>query len=124
MFFFMMGVTPGRKDLNYNELVICEQCGSYGRLQVYMTYMCLSLFFIPVFKWNRKYYAQSSCCDTVYELDPEIGKQIQMGQQIEILPENLSRVYQGNYRQYKRCQNCGYGTDEDFEFCPKCGNRF
>ncbi|MCH5255626.1 MAG: zinc-ribbon domain-containing protein, partial [Lachnospiraceae bacterium] len=25
---------------------------------------------------------------------------------------------------YKRCNNCGFETQEDFEFCPKCGMRF
>ncbi|MDO4977282.1 MAG: zinc ribbon domain-containing protein [Eubacteriales bacterium] len=119
-----MGITQGRKDLNYNELVICEECGSYGRYQVYMTYMCLSLFFIPVFKWNKKYYVQNSCCNTVYELDPEVGKQIQWGEHVEIRPQNLNKVYQGNRISYKRCNNCGYATEEDFEFCPKCGMRF
>ena len=24
----------------------------------------------------------------------------------------------------KKCPNCGYETQEDFEFCPKCGTRF
>lgn len=28
------------------------------------------------------------------------------------------------YGRYKRCSSCGYETQEDFEFCPKCGQRF
>lgn len=24
----------------------------------------------------------------------------------------------------KKCGNCGYEMMEDFEYCPKCGNRF
>ena len=24
----------------------------------------------------------------------------------------------------KVCKNCGYTTGEDFEYCPKCGNKF
>ena len=39
--FFMMGITDGRKDLDFNQQIICSQCGRYGRYQVYMTYiMC------------------------------------------------------------------------------------
>ena len=45
--FFIMGITQGRKDFNFNQMVICNHCGSYGRYQVYMTYMCLSLFSFP-----------------------------------------------------------------------------
>ena len=58
--FFMMGITDGRKDLDFNQQIICSQCGRYGRYQVYMTYMVLSLFFIPCFKWNKRYYVQTS----------------------------------------------------------------
>jgi hypothetical protein len=123
--FFMMGITDGRKDFDFVQTVICDVCGKYGRYQVFMTYTVLSLFLIPCFKWNRRYYVQTSCCGTLYELDPEIGKAIARGEQIEILPQHLRLVNQGGYsRGVKRCSNCGYETAEDFEFCPKCGMRF
>lgn len=121
--FFIMGITQGRKDLEYNQLIICSHCGSYGRYQVYMTYMCLSLFFIPVIKWSKRYYVQTSCCGTVYELDPEVGKRIARGEEIEIRPEDLAEIQAGYKSTVKRCENCGYETSEDFEYCPKCGRR-
>ena len=121
--FFMMGITQGRKDFEYNQTVICDRCGTYGRYQVFMTYMCLSLFFIPCFKWNKQYYVQSACCNTIYSLDPEIGRQIARGADIEILPQHLTQVQAGYRSCYKRCINCGFETQEDFEFCPKCGRR-
>lgn len=78
--FFMMGITDGRKDFDFNQVVTCDECGRYGRYQVYMTYMVLSLFFIPCFKWNRHYYVQTTCCNALYELDPEIGRRIARGE--------------------------------------------
>ena len=51
-----------------------QQMRSYGRYQVFMTYMYFSFFFIPLFKWNRRFYVKMSCCGAVYELDPEKGK--------------------------------------------------
>ena len=123
--FFMMGITDGRKDLNFLQTIICNICGRYGRYNVFMTYTVLSLFFIPCFKWNKHYYVQTSCCGTVYELNPEIGKAIARGEQVEIQLEHLSRVNQGGYRyNRKHCFRCGYETSEDFEYCPKCGSRF
>ena len=122
--FFIMGITQGRKDFDYNQMMVCAHCGSYGRYQVYMTYMCLSLFFIPCLKWNRQYYVQSTCCNTVYSLAPEIGKQVAGGEKIEILPEHLTQVQAGYKSRVKRCVNCGYETQEEFEYCPKCGRRF
>lgn len=122
--FLMIGITQGRKNFEYNQLIICDYCGAYGRYQVFMTYMCLSLFFIPCLKWNRQYYVQSTCCDTLYALDPEIGKRIARGDQVEILPQNMTQVQAGSRGRFKRCGSCGYETQEDFEFCPKCGERF
>lgn len=123
--FFIMGITDGRKDFEFAQTMICNICGKYGRYQVFMTYTVLSLFFIPCFKWNKHYYVQTSCCGTLYELDPKIGKQIARGEQVEILPQHLSQMRKsGSWNQYKRCAQRGYETAEDFEFCPKCGKRF
>lgn len=92
IYVFMMGITDGRKDFDFNQVITCDECGRYGRYQVYMTYMVLSLFFIPCFKWNRHYYVQTTCCNTLYELDPEIGRRIARGEDVEILPQHLQRV--------------------------------
>ena len=122
--FFMMGITDGRKDFEFGQQTICDVCGKYGRFQVFMTYTVLSLFFIPCFKWNKHYYAETSCCHTIYELDAEIGKQIAAGVQVEILPQHLHRVQNQTYDyRIKHCRNCGFTTAEDFEFCPKCGTK-
>ena len=51
--FFMMGITDGRKDLDFSQQMICNVCGRHGRYQVFMTYTVLSLFFISCFKWNN-----------------------------------------------------------------------
>ena len=123
--FFMMGITDGRKVFDYTQTVICNICGKYGRYQVFMTYTVLSLFFIPCFKWNKRFYVQTSCCNTLYELDPEIGKRIAKGESLEIRPDDLTKVnIPGHAKTYERCSNCGYETNEDFEFCPKCGVKF
>jgi len=60
----------------------------------------------------------------VYELDPEIGKIIAKGESVEIKSDHLTKLGSQEYNTYKRCASCGYETREDFEFCPKCGNRF
>ena len=123
--FFIMGITSGRNDLDFTQTIICNICGRYCRYNVFMTYTVLSFFFIPCFKWNKHYYVQTSCCGAIYELDPEIGKAIARGEQVEIRPEHLTRVNQGGYSyNRKHCSCCGYETSEDFEYCPKCGNRF
>ena len=121
--FFIMGITNGRKDFDHNQIMTCPICDAYGSFRVFMTYTVLSLFFIPTFKWGKRYFVETTCCNSIYELDPEVGKRIARGEDVQIRQEDLTRVMNQGYS-VKRCQNCGYTTDEDFEFCPKCGTRF
>jgi hypothetical protein len=125
--FFICGINQGRKLFDYSKTVICGLCGGYGRYQVFMTYSYFSIFFIPIIKWDRRYYVQMSCCNTIYELNTEKGKQLSRKESIEITEQDLTiletgrRTSQWNQRS---CANCGYATEEDFEYCPKCGQRF
>lgn len=83
------------------------------------------MFFIPCIKWNKHYYVRTSCCNTLYELDPEMGKAIARGEQVLIRPEHLQRISKATYGyNYKHCNYCGYETAENFEYCPKCGKKF
>jgi len=121
--FFAIGITDRREDLEYDGGVMtCDSCGAYGRYQIFMVCTVLYLFFIPVWRWNKRYYVETSCCHTVYELDPSVGEAIAGGEQIEIRETDLNRIRKG--QQYKKCIYCGYETAEDFDYCPKCGNRF
>ena len=150
--FFMIGVSEGSKEFDHTQNVICPNCGRYGRDIVFMTYTVLSLFFIPCFKWNKQYFVRMSCCGKIYRLDPEVGKRIAKGEEVEILPSDLEAVdlgWQGTYSGWndggsqnsdgfqddsisrranwngasKTCSNCGYQADADFDYCPKCGTK-
>ena len=131
----MIGISEGSKEFDFSQTTICQGCGRYGRFVVYMTYTVLSLFFIPCFKWNKQYFVRMSCCGKTYQLDPEVGKRIAKGEAVEIRPEDLTPVFSGfdqsatttwaNWtNEVKTCENCGYATDEDFDYCPKCGSKF
>lgn len=126
----MVGITQGRKDFDHNQLVICTQCGQYGRYRVFMTFTQLLLFFIPCFRWGKRYFVQMSCCGAVYELDPEIGARISRGEEVQIKESELklSGGFGGGHARMEhymehRCPACGYRTAEDFTYCPKCGGR-
>ena len=121
--FFIMGINDGKKELNYDSggMNICKSCGAYSRYTVFVTYMCLSLFFIPTFKWGKKYYVKSSCCGSIFELNEAKGKAIVRGEDVRITDSDLT-IFKKNNRM-KRCENCGFETMEDFDFCPKCGQQ-
>ena len=59
---FIGGISQGRKLLNYARSILCGSCGSTSQCQVFMTYLYFSFFFIPLFKWNKRFYVQMSCC--------------------------------------------------------------
>ena len=125
--FFICGMSQGKKLFDYTKTVICALCGGYGRYQVFMTYSYFSVFFIPIIKWNRHYYVQMSCCNTVYELDGEKGKKLSRREPVEIEEQDLTLVQSGRRneeRNKRQCSHCGYETTEDFEYCPKCGQKF
>ena len=119
--FFIMGITNGEKSLDYVDTVICKSCGKYGRFEGFMTYTALSLFFIPVFKWNKRYYLRTTCCNSIYEISPGLGKSIEGGEDVVIKDEDLNMVNGG--RMYRYCSNCGFNTMEDFVYCPKCSEK-
>lgn len=120
--FFFFGIMNDQKDLNFHQPMTCAQCGRMGQYQVFMTYMVLSIFFIPIFKWGRTYYVRTSCCGSLYQLRPEVGRAIERGEQVTIQQTDLYLEQQGKWT--KVCYNCGYTTTEDFAYCPKCGKKF
>lgn len=119
--FFIIGISQKEKKLNFDQLLVCKCCGKYGHIEVFMTYTYLMFFFIPIIKWNKRYYARMNCCNSVCELDLHLGKAIEKG---EITQLNLDELDFG-YREsnVKHCFNCGFTTGEDYRFCPKCGKQ-
>ena len=122
--FFAIGVIQDRKDLDFHQTMICEICDQFSSFSVFMTYTVLYLFFIPVFKWDKHYYVQTNCCHSLYELDEERGRRIENGENVSIRQEDLTLISKGISSGLKKCSYCGYETDEDFAYCPKCGRPF
>lgn len=120
--FFIAGISNKEKKLDFNQTIICTQCGKYGRYEVIMEYMYLSLFFIPILKWNRKFYVKSSCCQSVYLIDKELGVQIDRGENIVLKEQDLRLVEKGQFYFVKKCPSCGFQTQDDFQYCPKCAS--
>lgn len=119
--FLIMGINQAQKRLNFDQLTICKCCGKYGRVEVFMTYTYFMLFFIPIFKWNKQYFVRMNCCDSRCEIGKELGKSIETGQVSEIDLDELQFGTREN--QVRHCTNCGFTTLEDYQFCPKCGER-
>lgn len=122
--FFILGISTKDKKLEYVQSILCSRCEQFGRLEVFMTYSFLSLFFIPIIKWNKKFFVTTSCCNTLYSLDKTVGNQILKKESVTITESDMQPLQsEGAYSKPYRCSHCGYVAEPEFTFCPKCGNR-
>lgn len=122
----MIGTWPGRKDL-----------GIIDGYNVFMVYESLIIFFIPVFKFGKRYYAQKN--SSTFEIDQETGKAIERGETVSLHFNDTSRVAEYTERANagnsdteqadesisgKICMRCGFKTfNETYSHCPMCGNK-
>ena len=118
--FFIITSGDKEKKLEFDQVRICPQCGKYGHMSIYMIYSHLSFFFIPIIKWNKRYYVKMDCCNSICELPNEIGEQIRRGNDVTI-DESVLRFH--SYKQIGICPYCGFKTEDYFDYCPKCGHK-
>ncbi len=122
MFFIgIFGIHQSDKFIETHNNAICPSCGGFTRFEIFKTYSYFHIFFFPIFKWNIRYFIKTACCNSIYKLDPYIGKQYEKGQNPEILDEHLNRL--NNSFPYKACPNCKAHIETDYSFCPYCGKK-
>lgn len=118
--FFIFAINSKREDLGSFSGSHCKVCGRGETYQAFVTYQVFSIFFLPIIKWDRKYYLRSKCCGSIFELDTDLGRDLEAGRKTDISAADLKLV-STSYRQTKTCPACGYQADPSFEYCPKCG---
>lgn len=123
--FFIAGIYPKKKELDYYVPIICKCCGRYGRYEVFVEYNAFSLFFIPLFKFGKKYYAKTTCCNSIYLIiNKEKGYMIEKGrgQNIVLNDEDLMLLQKGIISGAGKCPHCGCEVRGNYKYCPNCGN--
>lgn len=123
--FFIAGAYSKRIELDYYEPILCSCCTKYGRFEAYMEYKVFTLFFIPLFKFDKKFYARTTCCKSLYLItNKEKGLMMERGQghNVFLKDEDLKVLEKGKCSYL--CLNCGYQAEEGYKFCPNCGTKF
>ena len=122
--FFILGISRGGKFLTYELMVQCPHCGKWERCVIQMQYTCLDFFFIPLIKWDKEYLLRMNCCQSIFQLDPEIGKQIAKKEEPPILAEHLQLRKAGivpDHQHLSRHPQPPRPTGEETRVCPRCG---
>ena len=119
--FLIFGIDQREKELSFQQLADCPRCGRYSAISVILRYSCFTLFFLPLFRFQRRYFARMRCCGAVCEIDPALGRTIERGEPVCLREEDLR--FGGAGRPVRRCAGCGFETEEEFRFCPKCGRQ-
>ncbi len=121
MFFVgIFGIQPGRKQIGEGTGV-CPSCGAYDRYEIDETYNYFHIFFIPVWKWNKRYFLRTRCCRRRLELDPDVGRRIAQGERIQIRSEHI--ISPQDEHDVSVCQSCGSLLRPEYRFCPRCGTQ-
>ena len=115
--FLFFGILPGEKVISLEGLLTCPRCGRLTRAELVVHFQRFSLFFIPLFTWGRRYFVRTTCCGGFCEIDAQTGRRMERGEQTTLDGVNLHFTGPTVHR----CQRCGYETQEDFSYCPKCG---
>lgn len=125
MFFIgIFGIESRSKEIREIQNIICKNCKAMSVYKLVKNYSYFQFFFIPIFKWNIRYYLISRCCSTVFEIPKEIGEALEEGKNIQINDLDLKEVQSGNtYNEKKVCPHCGRQIDEEFPYCPYCGKK-
>ncbi len=122
MFFIgVFGIQDKDKHIGTYNNIVCPACGKLARYEIHKTYRYLHIFFIPTFRWNTRYIVKASCCGSIYELDPFVGREFEKDPRTGIRPENLRRL--DHYIPFRYCPDCRIDVPSEFSYCPYCGGR-
>ena len=81
MFFLIGGVSERNRVLRVFTNIVCA-CGGLTSAELVEYYTCFHLFFLPLLKWNRRFYVISRCCGP-YECPGEYAEEIMRGAKVD-----------------------------------------
>lgn len=123
MFFIdIFGVEQKEKEIK-SFRVVCPDCGRMALAALYMSFTYFHIFFIPTFRWNKRYCVKLQCCGNVYDVPEDYSTQLKESDSLDF--SRLKKVYEQNARNsfYVTCPNCGKSFERGFPYCPYCGTK-
>ncbi len=117
--FLIFGLASGSRHIGTRKCRFFSCCGCYDASgAVICTYEQFTFFFLPIFRFGKRYYVTCPSCGSVYEMSREEGKRLEKDANAEINPEKIYVVKRTNN---KVCPNCRRVVDASSRYCPNCG---
>lgn len=128
MFFIgIFGIEEKERELKTFAQVVCPVCGRFSHAVLTEHYTYFHIFFIPTFRWNRRYDLKLRCCNAVYEADAEYARELQTTDAIDFSRIKLVSSGFGRFSDFESssvvCPYCGRSYDSSYAFCPHCGTK-
>ena len=125
MFFVgIFGIEEKHKEIRSIQNMVCKDCQRMTTYELIEVYNFFHFFFVPIFKWNYRYYLKCRSCTTVFQISKELGEVLKAGENPAINDEELNSVFgEEDYVSITTCSNCGREIRSEFEYCPHCGNK-
>ena len=101
-----------KKEINFK----CTGCLE-TRGEVIENYSSAEFFFIPVYKFNKKYFLRCKNCESLYWLKDECIDRILEEERASY--EDIKEVIY----QKETCPKCGREVSSKYEYCPNCGQK-
>lgn len=118
MFFVgIFGIQSKERSVKEYDNIVCPDCNRLSRAELFESYTYFHFFFIPIFKWNKKYFVKLRCCGNVYIVDQQYISELKNSDDIDFTKLNK---YQ---RAGNLCYNCGKLSNPGFSYCPYCGEK-
>ncbi|WP_100066180.1 zinc-ribbon domain-containing protein [Miniphocaeibacter massiliensis] len=121
--FFIFGIADSYDEVDFKTTFTCECCNHMEQMNFYMFYTYFSLFFIKIFKWNKRYVGVCRNCNCEYEFTKETFEELKESGNLKSSMYTMRNCNSNYGKRNLVCSNCGYTLREDFEFCPKCGSK-
>ncbi|MCF2612033.1 zinc ribbon domain-containing protein [Fusobacterium perfoetens] len=113
--FFVMGF--GSKDELLKEVSFrCTNCIN-EKFELHQMSNVFSFFFIPIFRFNKKFLIVCKNCKSIYRLKNESLEKVL--ETSNVTYDDVEEIIRNN----NVCKNCGHRVDETDKFCPNCGNK-
>lgn len=125
MFFIgIFGIESREKELKRFTGIVCPCCGRFAGAVLFTSYTYFHIFFIPTFRWNRKYFVKTGCCGSLWEAPRDYAEQLKTSDMIDF--SRLKKVSQG-FCGFDNgcvvCPNCKRSFDKGYAYCPYCGTK-